>query len=277
MEKKIQMAISKEFKKEITEITKLFNKSNGHMLLVGMDPYITGVVLDKVIHFGESRDITPIRINRNIKKRRESSEGLFIIHIDEHISSTYQKILYFYLELSKKRKNCYVMFVSNSCLCLDSLEKRVISRFNHRMVFLSYISYKTYKLLAGSKDSKYSYEVNPSIDELINNITRMKYGIRKVEIENIFELLNPIHFAILFVSTTKSVSIINVVSEFRKMASKANELGGTTEIGILNAYYDLVDFGMIDKRGRFASDHHGFVNFVKQRSPLYLRRLLTSK
>lgn len=157
-------------------------------------------------------------------------------------------------------------------MCINDLERRIRSRFNHKIIFLPYLHSDTVRKILGLECI--SPNTIKTCDKVIKEFLMKKYKVKKYELDDLYSLLPPLHLSILILCEKIPLSNINIVDEFRKFTLKCKVLKNTSEIDVMNAYFDVLDSDLIDKRGRFKQDFDLFKNFIKKNNPYYIKSLL---
>ncbi|KMV66471.1 hypothetical protein M970_031010 [Encephalitozoon cuniculi EcunIII-L] len=268
------------FGETIRETTRLLDRNGEHFLLCGLDPEVLLIVLGLVRTYAERMNRTVVQVLPTTPKDENPGGKVFFIDIDGEMPMSRQLHVYHYLEKTRRHPCCLVL-VSSSCTSLDRLERRVKSRFNHRVFFLGFLPLGSYKILYrkltgadDEEDVQRQYTVNPSISELSKRAIMKKYRILEYSTETLYALLNPVHIALVLMAFRKRIKYINCVSEFRAFTSSVNELKGTTSMEILLYFLDILDFGLIDKEGALLVDACSFKRHVSSVRPLYLKSLM---
>lgn len=220
----------------LENILNLFDNQSDQFLIVGLDKDELNEVVDKII---DNVEYKAVRVKG---KKDTSPDGkLFIIDLENTASMSYQALLYYYLELPL-HYNCFICLVSNSSLCLNSFEKRVRSRFKHKIFFIPK-----------------SKEEEP---------------VKNFSLKFLFEMFNPMHLALIILCHKKKISESNCYEMFKQMVLKANMLRSAAEYDILCCYYDLLECRIINKAGTVIVDYNEFKDFISKNAPLYVKDLL---
>ncbi|KAF7679693.1 Origin of replication complex subunit 4 [Astathelohania contejeani] len=264
---KLNKLILKSFKKEIKEMISLISARKEHFLLLGMDKYIIDTLLNHIASKARTKyKMDIINANKEYYNEEETSNKLIIVLLDEYKSGNDQRYLYSLLEI----KNAVTIFASTSCRCLDTMEKRVRSRFNHNIVFIPYLPLKEY-LNVGTKRS---YDINPNLKEVIKSDFRTKHDLPAIDTISIYKTLNPIHLSLLIMATKKNIKYDQLIETYKIFILKCPELGKIPKMDIINGYFDLLEFGFVSKSGKPNFDIMAFKEFVVDNCPFYLRKLL---
>ncbi|KAK6089893.1 hypothetical protein P3W45_001096 [Vairimorpha bombi] len=276
--------IKKIYRNEVKSIQK-YLMDNTNILISSIDGYITSVVISEVSNFF-------IKKNWNIEfvvsKKDIKENTLVVINAEGNQSLSSSIFLYYYLELCEK-KVCKIILYSKSCLVIDNMEKRVRSRFSNQICILKSIERSKhldlYKYLVKSKkhsfldsltqldEVNFQYDVDPSVNVLVNLLNMWEYKFEKFTINTAFSMLNNIHIAILILSSHKPLLSSTVVTEFKKFILRCKELKKSTNKDIFTAYCDIVDFGFINERGNLLFDVSDLKNYITSNSPQYIKKL----
>lgn len=273
----IQKAICREFKKEILKAQSYFGAHGNHFLIVGPEDYILNVVVEILIRYAAELNISPVFLE-NSTQRHDKSNTLYILRIDKSLSISYQTLLYYYLELSVKN-SIYLLLVSDSCMCVDNLEKRVKSRFNHQVVFFPFLSYNSYSklhkqlLAAPIEDASRMYSMNKSIEWIVQRHHAKKLGFDDYILLDLYKLLSTTHVVLLIISVNKRIRFNSCVFEFGRSTSSVPELRNTKNMDILQSFYDLIDANLINSVGEFAGDLELLRQFVSGCMPTFVKSL----
>ncbi|KAG5859368.1 hypothetical protein KMI_07g12100 [Encephalitozoon hellem] len=273
-------AVEACFRNTISEITCLVDKNQEHFLLCGLDHDILSIVVGLVKRHAQKRNRTVVEVLPTTPKDENPDGKVFFIAVNDEMPISFQLHIYHYLEKARKNSCCLVL-VSTSCTFLDRLERRVKSRFNHRVFFIGFLPFESYKALyiqltgtERSEEIQRQYSIDPSISALSKRIIAKKYGIPEYTIETLYSLFNPIHITLILIAFRRRIKYINCVSEFRAFTSDVNELRGVTSMEILSYYLDILDSGVIDKEGCLLVDSCSFKRHVSSTRPLYLKNLM---
>ena len=113
----------------LDKIMTLLDNTRDQFLIVGLDNTVISVVKS---YISKNSSYKPVTVT--YRKELDPSNKIFFINLENTSAMQYQSLLYYYLELPLKY-DCFVCRNSNSCLCLNSFEKRVRSRFKHKIFF----------------------------------------------------------------------------------------------------------------------------------------------
>lgn len=276
----VKKTVEEHFGEAIQEISKLVCNGGEHLLVCGLDPEIISIVTGMVKKNVENSGMKAMEISSALQKDENPQGKVLFIKVGDSTSTSYQSLIYHYLEKTRELF-CSLVLVSNSCLSLDGFERRVRSRFNHRVFFLPFLPlepYTTvYKTIVAEVDAEQitkQYGINPSISVLLTRRIIEKYKLPEYSIDILYGLLNPIHITLIIMTTKKRIKYINCVSEFRMFVVNVNELKKIDGTEILFSFLDLVDSGIIDKDGELLVDPFGLKRHVMSNRPLYLKSLV---
>ncbi|ADM11242.1 uncharacterized protein Eint_030980 [Encephalitozoon intestinalis ATCC 50506] len=268
------------FKETICEITRLIDKNGEHLLLCGPDQEILQAIVGVVKSHAEKISRTVVKVLPTTPKDESPDGKVFFIDIEGEMPISRQLHVYHYLEKTRTHP-CCLLLVSNSCTSLDRLERRIKSRFNHRIFFTGFLPFELYRTLHmqlaatdNEEEIQRQYNIDPSISVLLKKIVLKKYSIPEYSIETLYSLLNPVHVALTMMAFKRRIKYISCVPEFRAFTSDANELRGVTNMEILFYFLDILDFGLIDREGVLLVDMSSFKKHVSGCRPLYLRNLM---
>ncbi|KAF9764147.1 hypothetical protein NGRA_0787 [Nosema granulosis] len=249
-------------------------EKESQVFLCGLDKEVVGIVVKAVSTVFKKRGVGILDINQ--EEDMIKTKALCIMDIRDCTSLSKNKLLYFYLEQASS-SSCKILMYSTDCSSLDSLERRVRSRFNDSTHFLRNLTIEEYKMLYkilnknenNDEIIERQYKIFPSLDKLVQICTRSKYGIQ--DYSDILSIFNPIHLSILILSLRKKLIYNNVVREFKKATVKIKELKNVKDEEILFYYYDLLDFGLVSEKGIFLYSEIELKNFILERCPTYLK------
>ncbi|KAI5149199.1 hypothetical protein ENBRE01_0760 [Enteropsectra breve] len=251
MDKKISTFL-KPYHEKAREMMK--EKSN-QFLIAGLDEALLMHLKNLII---EKSKYTAVSV-RNEKD--EDPEGkIFFINLQDKTAMDYQALLYYYLELPLKHK-CHVCLITTSSLALASFEKRVRSRFKHRILFVPYFS---------EGDSP---EEEGLMEKENKEITK-KYGLEQFSLGFLLRLFEPIHFALVLMAINKKFKTSDCYTHYKRFAVNLNELKSAEQHHIYRCLYDLQGSGIISERGGILVDKNEIFNFIKTNCPLYLRKII---
>lgn len=112
------------------------------------------------------------------------------------------------------------------------------------------------------------YLINPSINQLLNRIIRMKYDIPEYKLYDTLKILTPIHIVILILIKNKKIKITNILSEYKKITCRTLELRKFDYESVYKAYMDIKEFDLENV------DWLLLCRFIEENSPLYLKNLI---
>jgi origin recognition complex subunit 4 len=276
----IREIISGCYSEQLCAIREMLGRRRGHLLVCGLDAEIIRTVIKLAGEHAESLGME-VRHVTSLTKSGDVDNKVFILEITGSASLTSQSLIYYYLE--RTRSSCYLILSSSSCLCLEGLEKRVKSRFSHRIFFFGFLPQKfyvqLYKRITKHEDTQEIekwYKINPSIELLVKKAMMQTYGIAEYTNAAFYELLSPVHLALLLLSSRKRIGRTVFLQEFRKFTSKTSELRKAEDTEITFYYIDLVEAGMIDKEGSLSVSLLEIKSFISGHSPLFIRKLMSS-
>eukprot|EP00866_Antonospora_locustae_P001619 jgi/Antlo1/1619/1831 len=258
--------ISSEYTEQIREIRHHVERKCGHFVLCYMDEWVLAAIfshLENVVgkHFVEIR-------NSGAAFHRQHTDAVFVARIDKLKGSKQQAAVYTLLESSMKDIN--LVLLTHSCMTIDSLERRIRSRLNHRIVFLPYLSTAAASMLLGGAQPP----PVPSCNAILREHLIRKHRIAKYELYDLYRILSPLHLALMILCASKRIRHTNVVEEFRKFTTKCRELRNTPSTNILCSYFDIMDSGAMDNCNRFLFDIEELKFFIRKEAPFYIRSLL---
>lgn len=267
----------KEYSKQIKSMENLIKASINHCLLVCPDTCL----LDKLlISLKKNFETTfeSIKEFNTINFKSKYTNTLLFIKIDNKDAKLAQKTLYYYLEESLENEDNFYCFYTNKVNTVEEMEKRVRSRFNNEVIFFPFLSLSVFKniikkekIIVDAKKIEYIHNINPSISNLNNFLFLQKYNIKKIELQNIYQILSNLHLVILILSHKEILKNNNVVTKFRKFIIGYSELKNTASTDILKAYIELNEYGLI--KNKFYGDWFAFQDFINTNSPFYIRSL----
>jgi origin recognition complex subunit 4 len=266
------------YKEQLREIKLLVEKGGEHMLICGLDAGILRMVVAIAEEYAMSLQMEVQHISS--AARSEDTENKVLV-LDLPMN---QSLIYHYLERTRKSSCCLVL-TSTSCLCLESLEKRVKSRFNHRIFFFGFLPEEAYiqlhRRISGERADKSTpeelkqvYRISPSVKALAKRIMMERYKIPQYTNAEFYRLLNPIHFALLILSKKRRIARTNVLDEFRRFTSRTSELKKAEDTEVIFYYIDLVEAGAIDKDGGLGLSWIELKDFISGHCPLFIRSLV---
>lgn len=256
----MQREIEQLVESNLTNIYQLLQNKAGQFLVLSPDEDLLEIASNMLAKHSKYK-IVRVIAERDQKPARK----IFLINLHNKRSISYQSLLYYYLELPL-RFNCFVGLFSSSSLCLNYFEKRVLSRFNHRIAFIPYFD----SFPSGSY-------LHPSLQSIQNHQLIKKYDLEEFTLGFLFDLFEPLHIAMLVLSSKRKLKITNCISEFRNFVVHISELKGVSNTEIFNKYCDLQDSGMISQSGELLADISELKEFVQRNSPVYLKRLVSNK
>lgn len=231
-------------------------------MIVGLDKDAISSIADSL---SEISDYSIVRV----KKQRDANpeNKLYIIKLENNSSLHYQSLLYYYLELPLSH-NCFVCLVSTSSLSLDFFEKRVRSRFKNKIFFIPYFD---------RKESKNEPLSSPrSLEESENARICQKYNLERFTHEFLFELLEPIHFALIIISFYQRLNPQTCFKQFKIATLNTPELKKVSYIKIFNCTYDLIECNIINNTGQPCIEFSEFKSFINKKGPQYLKTFFTN-
>ncbi|KAI5173294.1 origin recognition complex subunit 4 [Pancytospora epiphaga] len=260
----------------VKEISKVFKKEKGQFLIVGPDRTLLDHL--KEIIAVES-GYTPVTVTRD--RPSNPKNKIFFLNLLPTQSIEYQSLLYYYLELPLKRR-CFVCLISTSSMCLNTLEKRVLSRFKNFTFFVPYLESGLLKEIPSEDLTKTGTDcflpkpsnIIPSVEQRKKCEFMMKHGLVPFTVAFVLDFFEPIHFALIMAAKRYNITFLNVVSIFRKLTVNVNEMKGAEENQVLFCYYDLVDFGIISEQGSLIVDFGECHSFIINNCPLYIKKML---
>lgn len=250
-------------------------ESENQVFLCGLDKRVISIILQRVSLIFKKKGFSILNLEDDISKdgiSRSKDGSLCIVDVGECTSLSKNKLLYFYLEQSLSSKTKVLMY-SDDCSSLDTLERRVKSRFSDNTIFLRTLTLDIYTSLCASPVER-QYKIFPSLDKLEEIYLREKYKIEEFTDTHLLSLLNNIHLAILILSTKRKLLYNTVVREFRIFTVKINPLKNVRDEEVLFYYYDLLNFGLVGEKGVFLYNDLKLKEFVMTNSPTYLKNLL---
>lgn len=273
-------AVEVYFRETVSEMARLVDRNGEHFLLCGLDQEILAMVAESLKRHAEKIGRTAVDILPTTPKDENPDGKVFFIDISHDMPMSCQLHIYHYLEKTR-RHSCCLVLVSTSCTSVESLERRIKSRFNHRVFFIGFLPFESYRALYsqltgidGDEEIQRQYSIDPSISALSKKVVIKKYELPEYTIETLYTLFNPVHIALMLIAFRKRIKYISCVSEFRTFTSDVNELKGTTSMEILFYFLDILDSGLIDKEGCLLVDAYSFKKHVSSTRPLYLRNLM---
>lgn len=268
------------FKETVEEIKKLVRKGGEHMLLCAMDPEITLIVAEEIERYARDSNMEVIFVGSATQKDTNPSGKVFFIRIDPPMPTSYQSLVYYYLDITRECL-CSLVLMSDSCLSLDGLERRVRSRFNHRIFFFEFLPLEVYadlrnRLIGETNMDEIGkqHRILPTISSLNREITMKKYGITEYSMEMLYAILSPTHIALIIMITKKRIRYISCVEEFKMFTTNVNEFKRISSTEVSFYFLDLIDSGIVDKEGEILIDPLSFRKYVAANRPLYLRNLM---
>lgn len=268
------------FAEQISGMEELLSKNQEHFLLCGLDPDIVSMTARMVETYAEEIGRKAVHISSPAHKDENPDGKVFFIKIDGSMPTSRQSLVYHYLEKARDHPCCLVL-VSDSCASLDALEKRVKSRFNHRVFFISFLPLEPYSALYkqitginSEEEALRQHQVDPSISALSRREIIQKYSLPEYSIETLYSLFNPVHIVLIVIALRKRIRYISCVSEFKAFTSNVNEFRKTGSMEILVYFLDILDSGIIDKEGVLLVDASTFKKHVSTTRPMYLRNLM---
>ncbi|KAH9411751.1 hypothetical protein HK407_03g05010 [Ordospora pajunii] len=283
-------AIQSDFCRTISEITALITRNSQHLLLCGVDPKIISTVTELIETHATSVGRDTVHIHSTSHKDQNPQGKVFFIRISHCTTTSIQSLVYYYLHKSRTSECCLIL-ISDSCTALDAFERRVKSRFNHRVFFLGFLCLESYTRLyfnamgkhVSSTEELTDHEKNsvarlhhtdPSMATLEKTILAHKYSIPEYSIETLYNLLDSVHITLITIATKKRIKYTNCVSEFKAFTSGANELKKTNPIEIVFCFLDLINSGIIGIDGDLLIDVNCFKRYVINNRQVYLKALL---
>lgn len=250
------MDVEEFIRPHLSQIKTVLKTGSGQFMVVGMDK----TVLEEIVrHFpGLTRyEVVPVENQRDLEPERK----LFVLELENNSSIGYQSLLYYYLELPSAHK-CFVCLISTSSLALEFFEKRVRSRFKNRIFFVPCLT------------AEDKYEISSSIAARSQKAIMEKYGLPRFSSEMIFDLLEPLHFALLGIAFHHTLNIQKCYEQFKMAVLNTPELKKTPSTRVLFGVFDLLDSGLINSVGQPCVDYGEFKAFVAGHCPLYIKKLI---
>lgn len=268
----MERAVASCFRETLREAAALLDRGGEHMLLCGLDPDI----LDTAVCALQKHTAERAVLVRSAQQKDGNPQGkVFFVHIGQTVSAALQTLVYYYLERSREGI-CSLVLTSLSCFVLDSLEKRVKSRFNHRVFFLGFLPLAPYTALGrplAADDAARQHRMNPTLSALRRASAARKHRIPEYSMDMFYELLGPVHIALLILASKKRLRYTGCVSEFRRFTTDTNELRRVDSNEIMFCLFDLLDAGVVDQEGDLLVDATCFRRHLASR-PLHLRSLM---
>lgn len=255
--------IINEYSKQFNIIKSFLELKNGNILFAAHDPLVLSTFISQIMEYAHSKGHV-YKNDCTAASQIRDNVNLYIINLDTYKD---QRSLYAYLDRS--RVSISLILYSTSVKCLDKLEKRVRSRFEHRVVFLPFLNTEQY--------AKYSCGENAcgntSIASLCAKLLKSKHTIKDVCILDIYKILSMAHIAILILSKVKSVTNVNLIKEFKKFNNQP-ALKAVENKFLSEAFSDLIDISLIDVRGGFSGDWEMLRKYILEVCPVYVQNLL---
>lgn len=262
----------------IREIAGLFRDKRGQFLLVGPDMQLLECARSLIC---EKTKYAPETVTMG--RQKFPDRKIFFLNLAGGQSLEYQSLLYYYLELPLSH-DCFVCLVSTSSMCLNSLEKRVRSRFKNRVFFVPYLEAQSSKprpdVPAGVPSKAEAAQslphvcISPSLAHKARREFMEKYALEPFTLSYLLDLFEPIHFALIIASRKHKLTPASVLDAYRKATVNINEIKGAGRSNILYCYYDLVDSDIIGAGGALMVDFGECQDFILKNCPLFLRRML---
>lgn len=268
IEERIDNVIRNEFSTQITEIQQLVAQKSTHFVLCYLDCWILKTVLLCVAEKAR-RQICTIEARKDIAEAVDK-KCMLVVHIDKLKALSQQAVIYELLETSMRGTS--LILVTNSCMAIDNLEKRVRSRLSHRTVFLKYLSAEAIQELVS--DNGIVSSTVPTCEVVLKEHLQRKYKIARYELGTLYAMLSPLHLCIVVMCAYRATKHTNAVEEFRKFTLTCKELKRVVSMDVLNAYFDVLNSGLVDKGGHFLADFDELKAFVRKKAPLYVKSFL---
>ncbi|KAL6121655.1 hypothetical protein NUSPORA_01392 [Nucleospora cyclopteri] len=299
--------------KTVTDISKEINsKKSRQFLIISPDELVLEETVEKIKKQVIKEDKRSKNERRspfiefkwvgNVEKTEDASKcdnKVFIIELLTKTTMQYQSLLYYYLELPLKY-NCFIILLSNSSQCLNSLEKRVKSRFKHKIYSIKYCNIEIIEnkseenvknkgvaseIGINSKTTDFLEQLNhynhyklfkSGLEDFEIYKFHIKYQLDFYSVEFICNLLENLHFVLLIVSFNTNIKSNTVIEDFKKFIVKynVNEFKKIRNIDIMHSYYDLVEFKLIASNGESLIEKNEIRNYVINNCPLYLKKLI---
>lgn len=244
-------------------------ENENQVFLCGLDRRVISIIVQKVSSIFKRKGFDILNLDDDISK----SDSLCIFDIGDCTSLSRNKILYYYLEQTFTSKTKVLMF-SDDCSSLDTLERRVKSRFNDNCVILRTLSEEEYMgIYAHKLPLGRQFKIFPSLDKLEQIYFREKYGIEDYTDNQLLSTLNNVHLSLLILASRRKLEYHNVVREFKIFTVKVNPLKNVKDEEILFYYYDLLNFGLVSEKGVFLYNEMRLKEFISGNSPTYMKNL----
>lgn len=252
----------------LNSVNNILRNKSDQFLLVGLDETILNLITNKMM---ENKNFQHVIVKN---KDLDPDNKIFYIYLKNQSSLEYQSLLYYYLELPFKY-NCHICLISTSCNCLSFFEKRVRSRFNNRIIF---ISNDTDSSCTTSKNNKDDFN-NTIYDNLMkkNNLLMNSYNLNNYSCNFIFDFLEPIHLVLIYISYTDKINVNDCYYQFLKVTKDIVEIKKADSFIVNNCMQDLTDFGIINYNGKYIWDYNEYRNYLIKKAPRYLKNLLSIK
>lgn len=280
----------------VVEIAEAITGRCGHLLIAGPDPQLLAAAQEMIAAS------TPYRAVHITTQRAVSCDRrIFFVPLEPRPSLQYQALLYYYLELPRKH-SCFVCLVSTSSLCLNTLEKRVRSRFRNRIFFIPYLPIdgaksgkhcqNTKNTAAGRcdlnskeegetlpdaapvKHADLEYSAYPTVAARKRKMFMEKHGLEPFSLSLLFDLLEPIHFALIAIANKRRLRCRDAVEAYRSAVTDVSEVKGARSSVILFCYHDLVDAEIIGTAGDLLVDFGELRSFVQSSCPAYVKKMI---
>ncbi|KAI4291913.1 hypothetical protein PAPHI01_1187 [Pancytospora philotis] len=256
---------------QLCAIKELLCEKRGQFLLVGPDEAVLDLLVQAIQKTARYSSVL-VKSTRHLAPEHK----IFFLKLANKAAIDYQSLLYYYLELPLQH-DCFVCLVSTSSLCLNSLEKRVKSRFKNQIYFVPYVSLAD----AECDDSSVELNVSESSDKedgLCQTLCaqrqerlRETYDLEKFSLSYLLDLLGPVHFALIAMANRQKIALRNAAELYRKFALHVNEIKGVSSETVAHCYCDLVEAAVIGKSGELLVDFGECCDYVAAKCPRYLR------
>lgn len=286
-------------------ITLLNASKREQFLLVGTDTHLIEQCIDSVISRGK-HCMKYETVYVTTKKDTNPKKKIFIIDLNLKTSMQYQSLLYYYLELPLKN-DCYVCLTSTNVQCLNTFEKRVKSRFKHKIFVLGFSQEVDIRegdtekegdnnediregdIIEDTKENtdnksplhppgvsdnrvyKQYFKHKSLLQDKYMHEFHMKHSLPFYSIEFICGILEPLHFMLLLICIRQSIKpkSSGIFEIFKKFSVK--ELKNCDQMDVTYAWYDLLEHKWINSSGEVLIDRGELYEYIKRECPQYLK------
>ena len=237
------------------------SKKSSQCLVVSPDPHRLEQVKKEI-----AKEVSFTCVHSTDTKDESPAGKLFFIEMCKSGSLAHQSLMYYYLDLPPTA-DCHVCLLATTVRCLDSLEKRVRSRFTNQTFFFPFAAAE-----GCADDVEASLYASLAAQEA-RRIMK-EYSIPEYSHDTMFSLLSSVHLFILILGFKHTLSEKNVAGLFKKERCWLPELKNVQAHAVVFAFLELREAGLIAADGRSFVDFNELRTYIEKNSEVYMSRAL---